>query len=46
MCCQCISSIDSTHLVAIYSELFKTPVVEGDAGYISMNPDPWTEEIE
>ena len=32
--------------VAIYSESLKTPVVEGDAGYISMDPDPWTEEIE
>ena len=30
--------------VAVYSQSFKTPVVEGDAGYIPLDPDPWSEE--
>ena len=31
-------------LVAIDSQSFKTPEVEGDAKYIPLDPDPWSEE--
>ena len=32
--------------VAIYSESYKTSVVDGDPGYVAVSPDPWAEEIE
>ena len=32
--------------VAIYSEPFKTPMVEGDAGYVPVDPEPWADEID
>ena len=33
-------------LVAIYSESYKTSVVESDPGYVAVSPEPWAEEIE